>query len=219
MRTTRELGRLRRLVQTTIRKLADATPKTLHVHASDLLAKSGYRDHLAREKPAGWQAVEGLLRMLGRAVERGKAATLRDFLEIVALEAREKEKGGDTSENGGLASLITLHAAKGLEFQHVYIAGTVEGLLPHVRSMDRAEDLEEERRLLYVGITRARRRLTLSHFGTRKRFRDTIHCVPSRFLDELPPALLHRATSRAQEKLGEEDVVDALGSLLNSLSD
>ena len=219
VRTTRELSRLHRVVRTTIRELADAAPETLHVHASDLLAESGYRDHLAREKPAGWQAVEGLLRMLGRAVEHGKAATLRDFLEIVALEAREKEKGGDASEDGGLASLITLHAAKGLEFQHVYIAGTVEGLLPHVRSTDRAEDLEEERRLLYVGLTRARRRLTLSHFGTRKRLRDTIHCVPSRFLDELPPALLHRATSRAQEKLGEEEVVDALGSLLNSLSD
>ena len=217
-RGLRELTRFRRVMQTAMAGLEDATPETLHAHALDLLADSGYRDYLAREKPTGWQAVESLLRMLRRAVEQGKAATLRDYLEIVALEAREKEKGGE-KELGGLASLITLHAAKGLEFPNVYIAGLVDGLLPHVRSMDSAEDLEEERRLLYVGITRARRRLSLSHFGTRKRLRDTIHCVPSRFIEELPVGLLERTSSKAQQKLGEDEVVSALGSLLNSLSD
>ncbi len=218
-RSIRELERFHRVIGVAIEGLADAAPETLHAHASDLLAESGFRDHLAREKPAGWQAVESLLRMLRRAVEQGKAASLRDFLEIVALEAREKEKGANDKDLGGLASLITLHAAKGLEFPQVYITGLVEGLLPHVRSMDQEADLEEERRLLYVGITRARRRLALSHFGTRKRLRDTIHCVPSRFLEELPPGLLERTGSKAQEKLGEEEVVDALSSLLNSLSD
>ena len=218
-RTVRELTRFRRVVGAAIEGLADATPETLATHVSDLLAESGFRDHLAREKPAGWQAVESLLRMLRRAVEQGKAATLREFLEIVALEAREKEKGGDDKDLGGLASLITLHAAKGLEFPHVYIAGMVDGLLPHVRSMDSAEEIEEERRLMYVGITRARSHLALSHFGTRRRLRDTIHCIPSRFLDELPPGLLEHTASKAHEKLDEGEVVDALSSLLNSLSD
>ena len=218
-RSIRELGRFRRVVAAAVAGVADADPETLTTHAADLLAETGYRDHLAREKPTGWQAVESLLRMLQRAIEKGKATTLREFLEIVALEAREKEKGGKDKDLGGLASLITLHAAKGLEFPHVYISGLVDGLLPHVRSMDRAEDLEEERRLLYVGITRARRRLSLSHFGTRKRLRDTIHCVPSRFIEELPDGLLERTSSKAQEKLGEDEVADALGSLLDSLSD
>ncbi|MFH1533248.1 MAG: UvrD-helicase domain-containing protein [Pseudomonadota bacterium] len=218
-RSARELSRFRRVVGAAVEGLADANPETLHAHASILLAESGYRDHLSREKPAGWQAVESLLRMLQRAVEQGKVTSLGGFLEIVALEAREKEKGGDGKDLGGLASLITLHSAKGLEFPHVYIAGLVEGLLPHARSMDRDVDLEEERRLLYVGITRARSHLALSHYGTRKRLRDTIHCIPSRFLEELPPGLLERSTSKAQEKLGEEEFVDALGSLLKSLSD
>ncbi len=218
-RSVRELGRFRRVVSAAVAGVADTDPEHLHAHASDLLAESGYRDHLAREKPTGWQAVESLLRMLRRAVEKGKATTLQGFLEIVALEAREKEKGANDKDLGGLSSLITLHAAKGLEFPHVYISGLVDGLLPHVRSMDSKEDLEEERRLLYVGITRARKHLSLSHFGTRKRLRDTIHCIPSRFIDELPPGLLERTSSKAQEKLGEDEVVSALGSLLDSLSD
>jgi len=218
-RTVRELRRFHDVLGRAVAGLADATPETVGAHASDLLAESGFRDRLAREKPAGWQAVESLLGMLRRAVEQGKAATLREFLEIVALEAREKEKSTASRETGGLASLITLHAAKGLEFPHVYIAGLVDGLLPHVRSMDRAEDLEEERRLLYVGITRARTRLALSHFGIRKRLRDTIHCIPSRFLEELPAALVERTASKAQKKLDEEEFADALDSLLNSLSD
>ncbi len=218
-RSLRELQRFRRVVLAAIQGLSDAAPETLAAHASDLLADTGYRDHLVREKATGWQAAESLLRMLTKGVEKGKVKTLRDFLEIVALEAKEKEKGNDDKDLGGLASLITLHAAKGLEFPHVYISGLVEGLLPHVRSMDRDEDLEEERRLLYVGITRARRRLALSHFGTRKRLRDTIHCIPSRFIEELPTGLLARTSSKAMAKMDEEEVADALGSLLNSLSD
>ncbi|HED19638.1 MAG TPA: ATP-dependent DNA helicase Rep, partial [Gammaproteobacteria bacterium] len=81
--------------------------------------------------------------------------------------------------------LMTFHAAKGLEFPHVFMVGMEENLLPH-RSSIKADDLEEERRLAYVGITRARKTLTLTYAGKRRRAGEWESCEPSRFLSELP---------------------------------
>lgn len=96
------------------------------------------------------------------------------------LERNEEEKAGDR------VSLMTLHAAKGLEFPYVYLIGMEENILPHETSLE--EDmLEEERRLAYVGITRAQKSLTFSYCSHRRRYGENISCQPSRFLDELPP--------------------------------
>jgi ATP-dependent DNA helicase Rep len=94
---------------------------------------------------------------------------------------------GDTA--GDAVSLMTLHAAKGLEFPHVFLVGVEEELLPHRASLE-ADDIEEERRLAYVGITRAMRGLTITYARRRSRYGETVECAPSRFLDELPAELL-----------------------------
>ena len=99
---------------------------------------------------------------------------LRDILDQQAQE-------DDTDK----VQLLTMHASKGLEFPHVYVMGLEEDLLPHRNAID-AGDIEEERRLAYVGITRARQTLTLTLARQRKAYGEMLNCTPSRFLDELP---------------------------------
>ena len=95
------------------------------------------------------------------------------------LDRQDEENAQDC------VSLMTLHAAKGLEFPHVFIIGMEEEILPHRSSLDTG-DLSEERRLAYVGITRAQRTLTFSYAAKRRRYGEVSTCEPSRFLDELP---------------------------------
>ncbi|WP_445939071.1 3'-5' exonuclease, partial [Pseudomonas sp.] len=105
------------------------------------------------------------------------------FLSHASLEA------GDTqaAENEDSVQLMTLHSAKGLEFPQVFLVGMEEGLFPHKMSLEEPGRLEEERRLAYVGITRAKRNLTMTFAAKRKQYGEIIDCSPSRFLDELPP--------------------------------
>ncbi len=114
--------------------------------------------------------------------------SLQGFLEEVALVS--DVDGIDNDADG--ATLMTLHTAKGLEFPVVFITGMEERLLPHVESDDVDEKIEEERRLCYVGITRAMQSLFITHARRRMRYGETIPCVPSRFLDEIPDKILER---------------------------
>ena len=109
---------------------------------------------------------------------------LDEFLDQAALES------GDYQSGGPAVQLMTLHAAKGLEFPLVFVAGMEEGLFPGVRSMQDPRRLEEERRLAYVGITRAMRQLYLTHAETRRLYGSESHAPPSRFIDEMPPDCL-----------------------------
>ena len=124
----------------------------------------------------------GWLRSLGRANRQMDLAGLLGYMGLMDMLEREDDENPDDA-----VSLMTLHAAKGLEFPHVYLVGAEEGLLPHRNSLDESA-LEEERRLAYVGITRAMRTLVISHAARRKRFGETMVCEPSRFLSELPRA-------------------------------
>ena len=108
------------------------------------------------------------------------------LLEETALVADQDSYEGDADA----VTLITLHAAKGLEFPVVFIAGLEEGLFPHSRALDDEKELEEERRLAYVGITRAKRRLYLSHAWRRATWGMGQASVPSRFLMEIPAELM-----------------------------
>jgi len=94
--------------------------------------------------------------------------------------------------------LMTLHSAKGLEFDTVFLCGLEEGLFPNHRSIEEAGRLEEERRLAYVGITRSREKLVLSHAEARRIHGQEMYGVPSRFLREIPPVLLHEVRPKLQ---------------------
>ena len=156
----------------------------------------------SEDKLDRWGNIEELRRVAEDYAEIGNTRdALELFLENVALIG-----GADTTtgENGGLSegsrdavTFITLHAAKGLEYPVVFIIGLDEGSLPHARSFDNPEQLEEERRLAYVGITRAMRRLYLVRAARRAVFGDYRYTEPSRFLEDLPAALVARITSTA----------------------
>jgi DNA helicase II / ATP-dependent DNA helicase PcrA len=115
---------------------------------------------------------------------------LQGFLEQVALVADADEVPSDDPEHQGVVTLMTLHTAKGLEFPVVFLTGLEDGVFPHLRSLGNNRELEEERRLAYVGITRARQRLYLSRAVTRSAWGQPQYNPASRFLDELPEPLL-----------------------------
>ncbi|HTX01334.1 MAG TPA: UvrD-helicase domain-containing protein [Acidimicrobiales bacterium] len=157
--------------------------------ALDVLVRTGYRDALEAERelpgPARFEA-EGRLENLDTLVnEAAQYADLPSFLEGTALVGATDAMG-----EGGKVSLMTLHAAKGLEFEAVFLTGMEEGIFPHDRTLAEPEELEEERRLCYVGITRARSRLYLTHTIVRSLFGSTKESLPSRFLREIPAELV-----------------------------
>ncbi len=154
-----------------------------------VLEASGYRAMLADGSEDGeerWANLLELRSVTTRYDDLSPEDALDRLLEETALVADQ-----DTYEGGADATtLITLHAAKGLEFPVVFIAGLEEGLFPHSRALDDEKELEEERRLAYVGMTRAKRRLYLSHAWRRATWGMGQASVPSRFLLEIPAALM-----------------------------
>ena len=163
-----------------------------------LLSGAGYLDALeasAREPGEGREGagreedlehVRELLRVAEAFTGSGEEGLL-EFLEKVTLAA--EEAGGEESE---AVRLMTLHNAKGLEFDVVFLVGLEDGLLPHSRSVDSPHEIEEERRLFYVGLTRARERVFLSLARRRNLFGSYRDAVPSRFLYDLPASLVRR---------------------------
>jgi DNA helicase-2/ATP-dependent DNA helicase PcrA len=151
---------------------------------------SGLSDYYRADKD-GADRLENLGELVNAAAlfaEESDEGTLDAFLAHAALEAGEHQAGAGSDA----LQLMTVHAAKGLEFHAVFITGLEEGLFPHEQSAQEANGLEEERRLMYVAITRARRRLYLSHAQSRMLHGQTRYGMPSRFLEELPaPVLLH----------------------------
>lgn len=164
-----------------------------------ILEKSGYRDTI-RDEEDGDERWENILELRTVAMDYDELPPgegLSPFLEQISLvaDADEIENREDTT------TLITLHQAKGLEFPVVFMVGMEEGLLPHRRSMEEGGDeLEEERRLCYVGITRAEKHLYLLHTARRSIFGASSESVPSRFLDDIPGHLVERKGLPAGEE-------------------
>ncbi|MDT7919372.1 MAG: 3'-5' exonuclease [Meiothermus sp.] len=154
-----------------------------------VLDETGFREALKQEQDGEdrLQNVEELLRA-ARDWEEEEGGSLSDFLDSVALTAKAEEPQGDAPEEA--VTLMTLHNAKGLEFPTVFLVGLEENLLPHRNSLNRLEDLEEERRLFYVGITRAQERLYLSYAEERETYGKREFTRPSRFLEDIPQELL-----------------------------
>jgi DNA helicase-2/ATP-dependent DNA helicase PcrA len=126
-----------------------------------------------------------------------------EWLNRVSLITRDDLE----DEEGGEVNLMTIHAAKGLEFDVVFIAGCEDGIIPHARALEEGEgNMEEERRLFYVAVTRARRRLLVSACLRRRKQNQTMDCVPSPFLQEIPPNLIQNCAGEAEftEAEGEE---------------
>ncbi len=164
-----------------------------------ILDRSGYLPELrASRDPQDETRVENLSELVAVAREfdearreTGEVVSLVDFLEQVSLVA-DADEIPDTAEAeaAGVVTLMTLHTAKGLEFPVVFLTGLEDGTFPHLRSLADAKELEEERRLAYVGITRARERLHLSRAAVRSAWGAPQYNPPSRFLDEIPADLV-----------------------------
>ncbi len=158
----------------------------------EVLSRSGYRDNLLQQNTLEAEGrLENIEEFVNVAVEfenRSETASLLDFLTDLALltdlDVEPEEAAGDA------VVLMTLHSAKGLEFPVVFLCGMEEGVFPHKRALEDEEELEEERRLAYVGITRAEERLYLTAARRRMVYGKTMQHVPSRFLEEIPSHLL-----------------------------
>ncbi|MBL8256038.1 DNA helicase-2/ATP-dependent DNA helicase PcrA [Pseudoxanthomonas japonensis] len=192
-------------------QLAEETAEmTLAERVDHVLARSGLREHWARESRGGLDSesrtenLDELVSVASRFVRREDIAAEEDgregmselvaFLSYAALEAGEGQV--EAGEDG--VQLMTLHSAKGLEFPLVFLAGLEEGLFPSNRSLDESGRLEEERRLAYVGITRARAKLVLSYAEARRLHGQDMYGIPSRFLREIPANLLNEVRPRVQ---------------------
>jgi DNA helicase II / ATP-dependent DNA helicase PcrA len=189
-----------------IEDLREKAP-TLNVNESleSVINRSGYREMLTSDVSTEGESrlgnLEELLNAAAEAAERGE--TVSEFLDHAALVA-----DADSVNDEAVVSLLTIHNAKGLEFPTVFLAGMEEGLFPHSRSLSMESAMEEERRLCYVGMTRARKRLYMTWARYRRRFGggQPEACLRSRFISEVPPSLTERLSPFRDEHVDEVDL-------------
>ena len=157
-----------------------------------LIRETAYKNEIIRQytevadQEARWASIEEVVNAVASYTQRADQPTIAGFLQDVALTGNEADDDKETKLERNAVALMTMHAAKGLEFPEVYIVGMEEGTLPHHRSIaEPGADVDEERRLCYVGVTRAQRRLTLTMALNRRKWGKSIDTIPSRFLYEL----------------------------------
>jgi DNA helicase-2/ATP-dependent DNA helicase PcrA len=195
-RAAKALGAFRRIIE-------DATAMARDEPASAALGKvldqSGYLQDLREERSEDAESrLENLAELVAAAREYEGSVedpSLAGFVDQLSLLSDADEEAGGREAR---VLMMTMHSAKGLEFPVVVIAGLEEGLFPHSRSADDEAELEEERRLCYVGITRAQRKLVLTSAARRRVFGEYQSSEPSRFLEEIPPRLIEEIPSMAR---------------------
>ncbi|GAB6083024.1 UvrD-helicase domain-containing protein [Desulfuromonas carbonis] len=188
-------------------------PLRLVETARELFAEIGLENEIyrtANDPQQGKRRAENLaevLNALAGYVEREGEASLAGFLDKVSLLDQDEPVRNDKEHKlaRDAVVLMSLHSSKGLEFPQVFLVGLEEGFLPHRKSMEAGADLDEERRLCYVGITRARQRLVLLHARRRKKYGKLEPRTPSPFLAELPEGSIERGTSEGRPQLPPEE--------------
>ncbi len=179
--------------------------KPIHEVLREILVRSGYEEMLKNdvspESESRLGNIEELVNAAAEGAERGEAVA--EFLDHAALVS-----DADSVNQEAAVSLLTIHNAKGLEFPNVFLAGLEEGIFPHSRSLISEAAMEEERRLCYVGMTRAEKRLYLTYARYRRRFGGSQPevCLPSRFLNEVPASLRERLSVHKEPYAEEVDL-------------
>ena len=210
-------------IEETRARLADETlaghPTALQEWSEKFLDDTGYWGELRRGEKNVEQAENRIrnlkdliAKMDGTVTNRLPADRLDTFLEDMTLDADRAEE----KEAGDAVTLITMHSCKGLEFPHVYVVGLEDGLLPHSRSKVEGT-MDEERRLFYVAITRAKRELMISHCGGRKKYGQVMPCHPSPFLKELPKELIEDAEAKGKQPVTQASAKDMFAAMREAL--
>ena len=156
-----------------------------------IIDRSSYRQEIEKvypdplERESRWSNVEQIVNAVGQYEKDAREPDLCDFIDQMTLDERQTQDEKEKQLGRNAIALMTLHSAKGLEFPEVFLVGLEEGILPHHRSLDDDRSIDEERRLCYVGITRAEERLTLSLSLSRMKWGRPIDTMPSRFLYEM----------------------------------
>ena len=190
-----------------------------------ILERTGYLAELqASTDPQDETRIENLQELAAVALEfeqergEGESVALSDFLEQVALVADSDQIPDEDEDGSGVITLMTLHTAKGLEFPVVFLTGMEDGVFPHMRALGQTKELEEERRLAYVGITRARERLYLTRSTLRSAWGQPSYNPPSRFLEEIPAAHLEWKRTGASGPVSSGPASGVAASLSSSRS-
>ncbi|MFT5483584.1 MAG: ATP-dependent DNA helicase Rep [Halieaceae bacterium] len=174
-----------------------------------LLKDINYRDWLEQTSSSDsaadrrWSNVEFLIENLARALHGDEDTTIEEAIERLILRDLMEQQEDEEEASLGV-QMMTLHASKGLEFHHVYLVGMEENILPHRTSIEE-DSVEEERRLAYVGITRAQRSLTMLLARKRRQYGGVVNCEPSRFLDELPVDDLAHSGRGQEDEPGQNE--------------
>ncbi len=191
-RTAKPLGAFRDLMHelSDFAREHDSKPSEV---VAEVLSRTGLLEELQRsEDPQDASRVDNLSQLQSVAAEfeqNTPDATLAAFLETTALVA-DSDQLPSEHEDFGKVTMMTLHTAKGLEYPYVFLTGMEQGTFPHQRAMENASELSEERRLAYVGITRAKRRLYVTRAAMRAQWGQSADMLPSQFLDEIPDELI-----------------------------